>query len=281
VLAPRRDQLKALAVRGTARVAGRLGLDVVPRGVYSPLAAVPPEGDPVWSRPLDLPGFRLDLETQLGFVREELAEPAASFAVPPPFRLDNPFYGRGDAELLFAMLRWAAPARVLELGSGWSTHVARAAAPEAEIVAVDPEPQAQLPAGVRHERADAAELPLDRFTGLAAGDVLFIDTSHVVRRGGEVNRIVLGVLPRLRPGVLVHFHDVFLPYEYPRLFFAWGGHFTEQYLLAAVLEGNADWEVVLAAHALYRDRQADLVAAVPALGAPGHVGPSALWLRRR
>jgi predicted O-methyltransferase YrrM len=281
VLAPRRDRLKALAVRATAGAAGRLGLDVVPRGVYSPLATVPPEDDPAWLLPLDLPGLHLDLDAQLAFVRDSLAEPAAAFAVPPPFRLDNPFYGRGDAELLFAMLRWAAPGRVLELGSGWSTHTLRAAAPEADLVAVDPEPQTQLPAGVRHERADAAELPPERLSALEAGDILFVDTSHVVRRGGEVNRIVLGFLPRLRPGVLVHFHDVFLPYEYPRLFFQLGGHFSEQYLLAALLEGNADWEIVLAAHALYRDRHADLVAAIPALRDPGPVGPSALWLRRR
>jgi predicted O-methyltransferase YrrM len=281
MLRPRRDQLKALAVRATAGAAGRLGLDVVPRGVYSPLATVPPEGDPAWRRALDLPGLQLDLDAQLAFVRDALAEPAAAFAVPPPFRLDNPFYSHGDAELLFAMLRWTAPVRVLELGSGWSTHVARAAAPEADIVAVDPEPQAQLPAGVRHERTDANDLPFDRFMALEAGDVLFVDTSHVVRRGGEVNRIVLGVLPRLRPGVLVHFHDVFLPYDYPRLFFVFGGHFTEQYLLAALLEGNGDWDVVLAAHALHRERRADLVAAIPALRDPGPVGPSAFWLRRR
>jgi hypothetical protein len=278
---PRRARLKAFAARATAAAAGRLGLDVVPRGVYSPLAPVPPEGDPVWERRLDLPGLRLDLDAQLRFVRYELAEPAGAFAVPPPFRLDNPFYGPGDAELLFAMLRWAGPRRVLELGAGWSTHVVRAAAPDAEVVAVDPQPQAELPAGVRHERADAADLPLDRFTALESGDVLVVDTSHVIKRGGEVNRIVLGILPRLRAGVLVHFHDVFLPYDYPRLFFELGGHFTEQYLLAALLDGSDEWEVVLAAQALHRDRHAELVAAIPALGHAGPVGPSAFWLRRR
>jgi hypothetical protein len=275
-----RDRLKGLAARATTSAAGRLGLDVIPRGVYSPLASVPPAADPSWARRLDLPGVRLDLEAQLALVRDALAPAVREFAVPPPFRLRNPFYGPGDAELLFALLRRDPPARVLELGSGWSTHVTRAAAPEAAITAVDPDPQLALPPGVAHDRRDANDVPLDRFTTLEPGDVLFVDTSHVVKRGGEVNRIVLGVLPRLRAGVRVHFHDVFLPYDYPRLFFELGGYFSEQYLLAALLTGSDEWEVVLAAHALHREHPGEMTAAIPSLRDPAPVGPSAFWLRR-
>ena len=187
--ASRRARLKGLATRATTSAAARLGLDVVPRGAYSPLARVPAAGDPSWERRLDLPGVRLALDAQAAFIADTLSEHVAAFAVPAPFRLDNPFYGPGDAELLFALLRHEPPLRILELGSGWSTHVARAAAPHADLVAVDPQP------------IDAVQLPLDRFAALEAGDVLFVDTSHVVKRGGEVTRVVLGVLPRLRKGV--------------------------------------------------------------------------------
>jgi hypothetical protein len=277
---PASRRLRALATRATTQAAGWLDLDVVPRGAYSPLAAVPAAADATWTRPMDLPGLRLGLDAQLALLADGLAPHVADFAVPAPFVLDNPFYGRGDAELLFALLRHEPPARVLELGSGWSTHVARAAAPEAELVAVDPEPQLALPPRVAHEPIDAAALPLDRFTALEAGDVLFVDTSHVVKRGGEVTRVVLGVLPRLRPGVRVHFHDVFLPYDYPRLFFALGGHFSEQYLLAALLTGSDAWEVQLAAQALHREHRDALATAVPSLRSPGPVGPSAFWMRR-
>ena len=276
----RRDRLKGLATRATTRAAARLGLDVVPRGSYSPLANVPAPDDASWDRRMDLPGLRLGLDEQVDLVREALADHVGAFAVPPPFRLDNPFYGPGDAELLFALLRHEPPVRILELGSGWSTHVARAAAPEAELVAVDLEPQLALPRGVRHERVDAAELPLDRFAALEAGDVLFVDTTHVAKRGGEVNRVVLAVLPRLRRGVRVQFHDIFLPYDYPRLFFELGGHFSEQYLLAALLTGTDEWEVEIAAQALHRERADALAAAIPSLRRPGPVGPSAFWLRR-
>jgi hypothetical protein len=276
-----RHRARHLATRATTRAAERLGLDVVPRGTYSPLADVPDASDPSWARRLDLPGLRLDLDGQVDRLNDTLAPHVADFAVPAPFHLDNPFYGPGDAELLFALLRAEPPVRVLELGSGWSTHVARAAAPDAELVAVDPEPQLALPPHTAHERIDANDVPLDRFTTLEPGDVLFVDTSHVVKRGGEVNRVVLGVLPRLRAGVRVHFHDVFLPYDYPREFFELGGHFSEQYLLAALLSGSEDWDVELAAQALHRERGEELANAVPSLRTAGPVGPSAFWMRRR
>ena len=169
--ASRRARLKGFATRATTSAAARLGLDVVPRGAYSPLARVPAAGDPSWERRLDLPGVRLALDAQAAFIADTLSEHVAAFAVPAPFRLDNPFYGPGDAELLFALLRHEPPLRILELGSGWSTHVARAAAPHADLVAVDPQPQLALPPRTRHEPIDAVQLPLDRFAALEAGDV--------------------------------------------------------------------------------------------------------------
>ena len=130
--ASRRARLKGLATRATTSAAARLGLDVVPRGAYSPLARVPAAGDPSWERRLDLPGVRLGPRRAGGVHRRRPQRARAAFAVPAPFRLDNPFYGPGDAELLFALLRHEPPLRILELGSGWSTHVARAAAPHAD-----------------------------------------------------------------------------------------------------------------------------------------------------
>ena len=164
--ASRRARLKGLATRATTSAAARLGLDVVPRGAYSPLARVPAAGDPSWERRLDLPGVRLGLDAQAAFITDALSEHVAAFAVPAPFRLDNPFYGPGDAELLFALLRHEPPLRILELGSGWSTHVARAAAPHADLVAVDPQPQLALPQDpTAHRRRAAPARPLRRPRG--------------------------------------------------------------------------------------------------------------------
>ena len=89
------------------------------------------------------------------------------------------------------------------------------------------------------------EAPLALFDALEANDILFIDSTHVSRVGSDVNHLLFEVLPRLAPGVLVHFHDVFFPFEYPREWILEGRAWTEAYLVRAFLTGNAGWEVVL------------------------------------
>jgi hypothetical protein len=91
------------------------------------------------------------------------------------------------------------------------------------------------------------EVSLDLFTELEPSDVLFIDSSHVVRTGGDVTYLFLEVLPRLRPGVVVHVHDIFLPREYPREWVTEELRFwTEQYLLQAFLVFNSAFRVLFA-----------------------------------
>src|SRR4029453_3266369 len=79
---------------------------------------------------------------------------------------------------------------------------------------------------------------------LAANDVLFVDTTHTVTVGGDVTFVILDVVPALRAGVHVHFHDIFLPYEYPRAFFELGYNWAEQYMLQAFLQFNTEFEVL-------------------------------------
>jgi hypothetical protein len=238
--------------------------------------------------------MEMDTAAQIEFVESELAPFLAELpaALEPAerqgFTIWNGQYQAGDAELLYALLRWLRPARVLELGSGFSTLVSEAALAanaEGELVSVDPEPRTAVPG--RLERSDVRALPSERFTELEDGDVLFIDTSHIVKLGSEVNRLVLEVLPALAPGVWVHFHDVFLPYEYPRYLLEQEAYFNEQYLVHAFLLGNEDWEVALGACALFRGERERLQALVPSLGErPSdprweEVSPAAFWLRRR
>ena len=125
----------------------------------------------------------------------------------------------------------------------------------------------------------APAVPLERFGELEAGDVLFVDTTHTVKAGGDVNHIVFEVLPRIRAGVIVHFHDVFLPWEYPR---DWlerqGRYWCEQYLLQAFLMFNGEWRVVFGANAVAQEFPAELREIVPSF----HSGiePGALWIER-
>ncbi len=291
-----RQALERLATRGIERAGPALGRDVLPRTVYSPVPEVPPPDWEGWHRRHPLPGLSLDLNRQLSYLERELApylgefRPPATAAPRGEYYLDNGYYLRGEAEVLYATIRSHRPGRVLELGGGFSTMVSAEACAAnihdghpVEMTSVDPRPRIplseRLAEMVQVERADAREVPVERFLELEEGDVLFIDTSHTVKSGSEVNRLVLEVLPRLRAGVLVHFHDIFLPYEYPREWLARGTYLNEQYLVHGLLVENPRWEVLLSLYALARERPEPLRAAIPSFEGREPL-PNALWLRR-
>ena len=235
--------------------------------------------DAVWQRRSDLPGIAFDLESQVRLL-EELAPLGAELAA-TGYEFANRFYEHVDAEVAYAMVRRLRPARVVELGSGHSTQVLRAACAAnsaGEHVAYDPYPRLDQPGVLRTK---AQDVPDAVFAALGRDDVLFVDTSHVVKTGGDVNRIVLDVLPTLAPGVVVHFHDIWLPYEYHRgLVEQLGANWSEQYLLQALLCGNPGLEILLGTAALARDRREVVRAAFPDWD-PAVEYPSAFWLRRR
>ncbi len=143
-----------------------------------------------------------------------------------------------DAVSLYAFLRLFSPRRYVEIGSGYSTRFARRAIRDGglttRIIAIDPRPRAAIEAVcdvILRERVEDLDLRL--FDELEAGDILFIDGSHRCFMNSDVTVIFLEVLPRLRRGVLVQFHDIFLPYDYPP---HWGKrYYSEQYLLAVWL----------------------------------------------
>ena len=290
-----REGLARAGLSLTRALADRLSQDLMPRNFHSSVPELPPESDPIWRR---RQAFELDTAAQMQFVESALSPYLSEFdaALKPyeahGFRYRNGLYESADAELLYALLRHLGPRHVLELGSGFSTMITAGACAKnaeegrpAEFVAVDPQPRTAIGEEIEGiasiERRDANELPLERFSTLEDGDVLFIDTSHIVKLGSEVNRLVLEVLPALARGVWVHFHDIFLPYEYPRSLLVASGYFNEQYLLHAYLLGNRDWQVRLAVHALAREQGGRLAKAVPSLAAPPHeYRPSAFWMVR-
>jgi Methyltransferase domain len=299
-----------------------LGYSVIREGAGSPIPAIPEPDDPIWSRRSSLTGVKFDLDSQLAFITESLADYIKEFdrdVRGGGFNVWNNLYQAGDAHILYALLRHLRPKQVLEIGSGNSTIVASAAmaanrrdGSPGDLVAVDPFPTVALDAqptltkrggaqGVlveipgretpidgltRLERTDCRELPLDRFEALQPGDVLFLDTTHIVKLDSEVNWLILEVLPRLAPGVWVHCHDTFLPYEYPWYYYYLAGFLAEQYLLQAFLTGST-WQVEIALAALFRDRHDQLVELIPSLNeaVPGVPQlktwiPCAIWLRQ-
>jgi hypothetical protein len=182
---------------------------------------------------------------------------------------------------------------VVEVGSGNSSLVIAAAlqrnATPCDYTIVDPYPgpvvQAGLP-GVTRLLAQRVELLEPAFfDDLGAGDLLFVDSGHTVRVGGDVNYLVLDVLPRLAPGVLVHFHDIPMPDEYPRAYAAnprFRVLWTESYLLQAFLAFNSAYEVLLAMAHLQGDHAVTFREAFPHYDPARHRAMSgSLWLRRK
>ncbi len=173
------------------------------------------------------------------------------------FHLSQAYFCHGDAIILYAMLRHLKPRRVIEVGSGWSSALMldtdeRFLSKSIHFRFVEPFPErfsSVLLDGdrdrctVMQERVE--DVPVPVFRELEANDVLFIDSSHVSKIGSDVNFLIFEVLPSLNPGVFVHFHDIFWPFEYPKGWILEGRAWNEAYLLRAFLQYNDTFEIVL------------------------------------
>jgi predicted O-methyltransferase YrrM len=168
----------------------------------------------------------------------------------------NSMFGFPDAFVLYAMLREFKPKRVVEVGSGYSSALmldaSREFLPETRFTFVDPYSEtirkvlADRPEGHYDlQRTPVQDVSLDLFRELGDGDILFLDTSHAVKIGSDVSALLFRVLPALRPGVIVHFHDVFHPWEYPEDFVMAGRTYNEVYFLRAFLQFNSAFEILL------------------------------------
>lgn len=201
------------------------------------------------------------------------------------FYRNNGWFGSVDADLLYGIVRHFAPGQVLEIGSGHSTRLTAKAIADAHLptrlICVDPCPRVDIRrCADEFIQSPVEELPVHELSErLRPGDVLFIDSSHLVRTGGDVVYLYLQVLPRLRPGVVIHAHDIFLPFEYPEPFvieqqWGWG----EQYLLHALLMGNPGFEILWPSYYMWR-LHGDLVREMLRVSKDAPA-PSSLWLRK-
>ncbi len=258
---------------------------VAPGHYYSPLTS-----DADVARALTwvgAPGVDLAEPAQLQLAAKlsaDLSQPLAG----PRYKAGNNMFGPGDGSVYRAMLRYFRPGHVIEVGSGYSTAVALDTADEADgpadlkITCVEPYPERllRLLGPADHDRVSLIREPVQNvdvsaFSELEAGDFLFIDSTHVVKAGSDVVWLFLHVLPHLKPGVIVHVHDIFWPFEYPEEWLRERRDWSEGYLVHAFLAGNAEWEILLFSSWLWQCHP-ELV--------PAHLtseGPGSLWLRRR
>lgn len=282
-------------LRHTFGVWERLGFHITPVHFYQPIPDTRRLTPETFTRPFSLAGVKMNEAGQLALLerfsahRDEMAAwPREKTADTTRFFLHNASFGPVDAELLWGMLRTHKPARVVEIGSGMSTLLAAEALRKnaaegspGELTAIEPYPAAWLPQvpGLRLVQKPVQQVPLDEFTRLESGDVLFIDSTHVATIGSDVTHEILEIVPRLAPGVIVHFHDIFLPVEYPPGFVMGLRVFwTEQYLLQAFLAFNDSFEVLAAANWLQHTHPSKLAAAIPSWSADRV--PGSFWMRR-
>jgi len=243
-----------------------------------------------------LPAVHLDVAGQLALLeRLRYEEELVAFPRRRPAGLgyyyDNESFGPGDAEILYAMIRHARPRRVIEIGSGRSTLMAAAAirrnreddpSRACDHVCVEPYEMPWLESlGVRVVRERVEGVAPELFAGLGPDDLLFIDSSHVIRPQGDVVFEYLELLPRLARGVLVHVHDITTPRDVPDDWIRERVRFwNEQYLLEAFLSFNREFRVIAALNMLKHDHFDALAAACPVLRAEPWREPGSFWMVR-
>ena len=194
---------------------------------------------------------------------------------------DQSWFPSLDAAVAYTLVRERKPQRIVEVGSGHSTRVlSRALGGVGEIVAIDPAPRADiidLP-GVRVVPSTLQAAPLELFDGLRAGDALFIDSSHILMPGSDVDILLNRVLPMLPAGVLIHIHDIFLPFDYPPI---WGWRaYNEQQGVLPLLASEAYRPLFSSAWAERRLGARLEASVVPRLPRPPDAIAASLWLEK-
>ncbi|MDQ2769868.1 MAG: class I SAM-dependent methyltransferase [Bacteroidota bacterium] len=208
-----------------------------------------------------IPGINLRTSQQL-----ELMQELAAYYPEMPFKaqkqeglryyFDNDLYTYTDGVILYSMLRHFKPKRIIEAGSGHTSALMldvneRFFNQEINLTFIDPEPNRLLSLMTPEDKARATVfmtgvelLDVEQFQQLQKNDILFIDSTHVSKTGSDVNHLFFNILPLLASGVIVHIHDVFYPFEYPKKWVFEGRNWNEDYLLRAFLMYNSQFDII-------------------------------------
>lgn len=283
----------------------RLGLHVTPVHYYQPIPDTRTLHEDLWRRGSTLTGLDVQEQAQLQLLRsfreqyvsEYDAFPLEPTATPHEFYYNNNYFRCVDPEILYCIIRRFRPRRIIEIGSGLTTYLSAQAirrnreqyGDSCALTAIEPFANETLRAGFpgldRLRAVAVQEVPLAFFEELGENDVLFIDSSHVLRIGSDVQYEVLEIVPRLKKGVLVHFHDIFFPREYPQEWVLRRHRFwTEQYLVQAFLAFNDSFRIVWAGTFMHLNHPKELAEAFASyrrkLADADWVGPGSLWIQR-
>lgn len=280
-------------------------LRFAPGHFYSPLPdlkAVRAGSDRIFDQSVhEIPGVELNEEKQLelagGFAEHYAEMPFSRHRVNDSrYYLDNRYYSYGDGITLYSILRVMAPQRVVEVGSGFSSAALlevneRFFGGAIELTFIEPYPD-RLRRLLRDTDAGRCTLleqpvqqvPTEIFGTLRRGDILLIDSSHVAKIDSDVLHLLFRILPMLEDGVIVHFHDILWPFEYPANWLTEGRAWNEAYVLRAFLQYNRSFEIMYF-NSFMAAKHTDLLARTMPLtlqrpSVPTTPGNSSLWLRK-
>jgi predicted O-methyltransferase YrrM len=277
-----------------------LGLHITRNQFESPIPDTRSLKPELWSKRSSLAGIDLREEKEIELLeifgrtyKEEYDRfPLEGTPVPHQYYVNNGTFESVDGEILYCMIRRFKPKKVYEVGGGYSTLLsaqallknAEAGGPSGELVTFEPSPTKVLRNGFRGLSqlviSKVEDIPLEEFRRLEENDILFLDSSHVLRIGGDVQYEFLEILPALHPGVIVHVHDIFLPAHYPRSLILRDRRFlNEQYLLQAFLAFNNAFEVLWAASFMHLNHPDKLESAFSSYQRDTR-WPGSFWMKR-
>lgn len=240
-----------------------------------------------------LPGIDFNIEEQKSLLRkfnfnEELLGIAIEGSNNLQFFYHNGFFVAGDAEYLYNIIRFYKPMKIIEIGSGYSTMMAIKAIEQnklenqnyfCEHTCIEPFENEWLgKLNVKVIRNPVEDLEKNIFESLAANDILFIDSSHIIRIQGDVLFEYLEILPLLKKGVLVHIHDIFTPKDYPDHWVTEPRFYNEQYLFEAFLTFNSQYKVIGALNYLKHNFFDELSSKCPILRLETDAEPGSFWM---
>lgn len=285
------------------RIFDDAGYHLVRKHFYVPLPELADIKPDAWTTPSRLTG--LDMNEGAAHELMDVILPAflAEFRARFPIQADpghegfylvNGSYMAVDAHLLYGLVRHFKPRRIIEIGNGASTMLAAAAAElnraegrPTEVISIDPNPSPRFVNGYPGLDSLIAKpvqnVPNSLFEGLGRDDILFINSSHVLRWCNDVDHLYLNILPLLRDGVLVHVHDISLPMPYPKVYFDNQLYWNEQYLLQAFLMFNKRFKVIWPGNYMMVNYPTKMLTVFPEIADMRRIYPSseptAFWMR--
>jgi len=253
----------------------KLGLSIVLNHFYSPIPDLNELKNDIWERVSELKGIKINENRQLNLLKlfkdkfkveyDQIPFKKKKEMASHEYYLNNEFFGPISGEILYCMIRFFKPSKIIEIGSGFSTYLmAQTILKNMEednnytcsFISIDPYPNKILKQGIpglgKLIPKKVQEIPIKYFTNLDENDILFIDSSHVIKIGGDVQYEYLEIFPRLKKGVIIHVHDILLPAEYHKKWIFKDKLFwNEQYLLQAFLCFNPCFEILFAGSYLH------------------------------